>query len=71
MKVKFTAEAKKYITVAEMPHVRRIINEMREDDSLEEYAQMAARLVLLAISCGNMILSAPKRECSGCWRKKF
>lgn len=44
MKVKFTAEAKKYITVAEMPHVRRIIDEMREDDSLEEYAQMAARV---------------------------
>lgn len=43
MKVKFTAEEKKYITVAEAPHVRRIINEMREDDSLEEYAQMAAR----------------------------
>ena len=44
MKVKFTAEAKKYITVAEMPHVRRIINEMREDDSLKDYAEMAARV---------------------------
>ena len=44
MKVKFTAEAKKYITVAEMPHVRRIIDEMREDDSLKDYAEMAARV---------------------------
>lgn len=44
MKVKFTAEAKKYITVAEMPHVRRIIDEMREDDSLKDYAGMAARV---------------------------
>lgn len=44
MKVKFTAEAKKYITVAEMPHVKRIINEMREDDSLKNYAEMAARV---------------------------
>ena len=44
MKIKFTADAKKYITVAEMPHVRRIIDEMREDDSLKDYAEMAARV---------------------------
>lgn len=46
MKVEFTAEAKKYITVAEAPHVKRIIEEMREDDGLKGYAEMAARVAI-------------------------
>jgi hypothetical protein len=42
MKVKLTPEAKKFITVAEMPAVRRIIADMKEDDStVEDYAEMA------------------------------
>lgn len=47
MKVKFTAEAKKYITVAEAPHVKKIMAYMKEnesDESLKDYAQMAARV---------------------------
>ena len=47
MKVKFTAEAKKYITVAELPHVKKIMAYMKEnesDESLKDYAQMAARV---------------------------
>ena len=42
MKVRLTQEAKKYITVAEMPAVRRIIADMKEDTStVEDYAEMA------------------------------
>lgn len=44
MKVKFTAEQKKYITVAELPMVKRIIADMKEDDQLQEYVQIAARI---------------------------
>lgn len=47
MKVKFTAEAKKYITVAEAPHVKKIMAYMKEnesDESLKDYAQIAARV---------------------------
>ena len=46
MKVKLTQESKKYITVAEMPTVREIISDMKEDSSaIEEYAKMAIRAV--------------------------
>lgn len=42
MKVRLTQEAKKYITVAEMPAVRNIISDMKEDTStVEDYAEMA------------------------------
>ena len=42
MKVKLTQEYKKYITVAEMPTVREIISDMKEDlSTVEEYAEMA------------------------------
>lgn len=42
MKVKLTQEYKKYITVTEMPTVREIISDMKEDSStIEEYAEMA------------------------------
>lgn len=44
MKVKFAAEQKKFVTVAELPMVKRIISDMKEDDQLKEYAQMAARI---------------------------
>lgn len=44
MKVKFTAETKKFVTVAEVPQVKKIIEEMREDDGLKDYAEMAARV---------------------------
>lgn len=44
MKVKFTAKQKQYITVAELPIVKRIIADMKDDDNLQEYAQMAARV---------------------------
>ena len=44
MKVKLTQEYKKYITVAEMPMVREIIADFKEDEStIEEYAEMAIR----------------------------
>lgn len=44
MKVKITQDAKQYLTVAEMPKVREIIKDMKEDDGLNEYAQIAARI---------------------------
>lgn len=44
MKIKFTAEQKKYITVAELPEVKKIIAEMKEDTGLKEYAEIAARI---------------------------
>ena len=44
MKVKLTEESKKYITVAEMPAVKQIIKDMKEDDDIIGYAQAAARV---------------------------
>lgn len=44
MKIKFGAEQKKIVTVAELPIVKRIMAEMKEDDGLKEYAEMAARI---------------------------
>lgn len=44
MKIKITAEAKKWLTVAEMPEVKKIIADMKEYDTLQEDAQTAARI---------------------------
>lgn len=47
MKIKFTDEAKKYITVSEAPHVKKIMAYMKENEStesLKDYAEMAARV---------------------------
>lgn len=46
MKVALTKEAKKFITVAELPIVKQMIAGLKEDEStVEEYAAMAARLI--------------------------
>lgn len=45
MKVQFTSEMKKVVTVAEMPAVNKVIETMREDEStVKEYAEMAAQI---------------------------
>lgn len=44
MKVAITKEAKRILSVAEMPAVQRMIKEMREDTGLMDYAGMAARV---------------------------
>lgn len=44
MKVKLTEEAKNYISVAEMPAVKQIIKDMKEDDGIIGYAQAAAHV---------------------------
>lgn len=44
MKVKLTEEMKKYISIAEMPVVKQIIKDMKEDDSIIGYAQAAAHV---------------------------
>lgn len=47
MKVQFTAEMKRIVTVAEMPAVRKVIEAEKENDewTAQEWAKMAARLV--------------------------
>lgn len=44
MKIKFTTEAKEYITINELPAVKRIIAEMKEDTGIKDYAEIAARV---------------------------
>ena len=45
MKVQFTSEMKKVVTVAEMPAVNKVIEAMKDDEStVKEYAEMAARI---------------------------
>lgn len=44
MKIKFTPEAKKLITVAELPYVRKIIEDMKEDGCIKQYAIMVANI---------------------------
>lgn len=45
MKVKFTKQAKTYITVAEAEEARKIITDMKEDEfSASDYLEIAARL---------------------------
>lgn len=56
MKIKFTAEQKKFITVAELPEVKKIIAEMKEDTGLKDYAEIAARIA--SRDNGNEILKA-------------
>ena len=47
MKVNLTAEMKKFITVAEMPAVKKVMQYKKENDewTVQEWAKMAARLV--------------------------
>lgn len=47
MKVNLTAEMKKFITVAEMPAVKKVMQYEKENDewTMQEWAKMAARLV--------------------------
>ena len=46
MKIQFTKDVQRIITVSEMPAVRKIIKDFREgDDKVEEYADMAACLI--------------------------
>ena len=45
MKVQFTSEMKKAVTVYEMPAVRKVIEYMNDDEStVKEYAKMASRI---------------------------
>ena len=47
MKVNLTAEMKKFITVAEMPAVKKVMQYEKENDewTVQEWTKMAARLV--------------------------
>lgn len=57
MRVQVTSEEKKFLTVAEMPAVRRIIQDMKEDECpLEEYADM----VMCAIKGTGFEIYRPK-----------
>lgn len=44
MKIAITAESKKIINVYEMPNVRKLIEDFKEDVSAKEYAEQAARI---------------------------
>lgn len=63
MKVKFTKQAKTYITVAEAEEARKIIVDMKEDEfSASDYLEIAARL-----ACGgynvDRVLEADAKIC--------
>lgn len=46
MRVNVTKEAKKYLTVAQMPFVNKIIKEMKEDETpIKEYCRSAIRAI--------------------------
>lgn len=46
MRVTITAKAKRIITIAEMPIVKRIITEFKEDETTaREYASIASRMI--------------------------
>ena len=46
MKITITAKSKRIITIAEMPIVKRIITEFKEDENTaREYAAIAARMI--------------------------
>ena len=46
MKVQITNEAKQYLTLAEMPNVRKIIADLKDDEySVKDYAKIAADFV--------------------------
>lgn len=44
MRVMMTDDSKKIITLAEAPYARQIIEELKEDTGLQEYARMAANV---------------------------
>ena len=44
MKIQMTEDSRKIITLADMPAVRRLIREMKEDNYIKEYGGMAARV---------------------------
>ena len=44
MKIRITEDAKNILVLSDMPQVRKIMEDLKEDDGLNEYAQMAARL---------------------------
>lgn len=44
MKVKFSDRAKKIVTVAELPKVKEMINDLKEDTGLKDYVIYAARI---------------------------
>lgn len=52
MKVQITKEAKQWLTVAQMPEVRKMIAALKEDTGIKDYAEMAV-VLLLGYDCGN------------------
>lgn len=44
MKVKFTEDAKRFISVSELPAVKKVIAEMKEDGEIKGYSEIAARV---------------------------
>lgn len=51
MKVKFTDDAKKYITVAELPKVREMIRDLRKNTYINLYASIMAKAAADGYGC--------------------
>ena len=63
MKVQFTNETKKFVTVAEMPAVRKVISTMKEDGmTAKDYAEMAAQV---ASACNAVKVLEASAEIAG------
>jgi hypothetical protein len=50
MKITITTDMKKVLTISEMPIVRQVIESLKDDNSLKDYAKMAAGLA----ACGSV-----------------
>ena len=63
MKISITAEAKKVITVAEMPAVHKVIEAMKKDTcTAKDYAELAARI---ASDCNSVKVLEAKAKIAG------
>ena len=66
MKVQFTKDAQKIVTVSEMPVVRKIISDFKNgDDNLNEYAEMAAALIA-GCGCSVHVLESKAEIAKNC-----
>lgn len=63
MRVQFTSEMKKVVTVAEMPAVRKVIEYMKEDEwTAKDYAESAAQI---ASGCNTVKVLEASAEIAG------
>ena len=66
MKVKFTEKQKRFITVAQLPIVKEIIADMKEDTGLKDYAMSADACASDGEATGAEILSVEAEIAKNC-----